>query len=240
MTATERGQGPRRSGLSLGRLASMTQVVFAGLLAIVASFAAEPGILPRGVVIFLVFGVPALVGWTGAVRNRPALLVGAGLTSFVGAFIAFSGVTLIFLIPALLFVFGAVQVQGSSRMRGRESIAGGVLRAGAAIAIVVMLVGAGGSALLITDEGCWADSSDSGGRVEPFPYTTGEISVPPAATSVTCSTGVISPRGVGLAVLLWAGALLLAERSSRRRNSPYVSGSGTHWPSATPTATNNG
>jgi hypothetical protein len=218
----------------------MTQAVFAGLLAIVASFAAEPGFLPRGVVIFLVFAVPALVGWLGVVRSRPALLIGAGLTSFVGAFIAFSGVTLILLIPALLFVFGAVHVQGSSPAGGRESTASGIVRTGAAIAIVVMLVGAGGSALLITDEGCWADYRDSGGRVEPFPYTTGEISVPPAATSVGCSTGIISPRGVGLAVLLWAGALLLAERSSSRRNGPYVSGSGTHWPSATPTATNNG
>lgn len=240
MTAGERGQGRRRTGLSPGRLASMTQVLFAGLLAIVASFAAEPGFLPRGVVIFLVFAIPALVGWLGAVRSRPALMIGAGLTSFVGAFMAFSGVTLIFLIPALLFVFGAVQVQGSSRARGRESIARGIARAGATFAIVVLLVGAGGSALLITDEGCWADYRDSAGRVEPFPYTTGEISVPPTATSVGCSTGIISPRGVGLAAVLWAGAVLLAERSSRGRDAPYVSGSGTHWPSATLTATNSG
>ena len=164
MTADERGQRRRPTGLSLGRLAGATQVLFAGLLAIVASFAAEPGFLPRGVVIFLVFAIPALVGWLGAVRRRPTLLFGAGLTSFVGAFIAFSGVTLIFLIPALLFVFGAVQLQGSGGTPGRESIARGIARAGAALAIVLLLAGAGGSALLITDEGCWADYRDSGGR----------------------------------------------------------------------------
>src|SRR5213593_383457 len=110
MTAGVGGKGQPRPGLSLGRLASTTQFVFAGLLAVIASADPEPGFLPRGVVIFLVFSIPALVGWLGAARSRPALLIGAGLTSFVGAFIAFSGVTLIFLIPALLFVFGAVQV----------------------------------------------------------------------------------------------------------------------------------
>jgi hypothetical protein len=51
---------------------------------------------------------------------------------------------------------------------------------------------------------------------------------------------VISDRGIGRAALLWTGALVLAARSSRRREDAYVSGTGTHLPSATPTATNSG
>lgn len=202
-------------GLSLGRLASVTQVLFGGLLAIVASSSFEPGFILRGAALFLVFAIPGIVGGLGAVGRRPALLIAAGLTSFVGAFIAFSGVTLIFLIPALLFVFGAVQVQGSGPQK-RNSIAGGIARAAAAVAIVVLLVGAGASALLVTDDTCWAEYHGAGGaRIEPFPYTSGEIALPDDATSASCSTGVISARGVGLAAVLWAGALFLAAQSSR-------------------------
>jgi hypothetical protein len=230
----------RRSALSLGRLAAITQLLFAGLLAVIASADTEPGFLPRGAVLFLVFGIPGIVGWLGAATRLPALLIAAGVTSFVGAFIAFSGVTLIFLVPGWLFVFGAAQVEGTRVPEG-GSMVNGIARAGVAVAIVAMLVGAGASALLVTDDTCWTEyHGPAGPRIEPFPYTTGEMTVPPGAVSAGCSTGVISARGVGLAALLWAGALVLAVRSSRRGRDAYVSGSGTHWPSATPTATNSG
>jgi hypothetical protein len=217
----------------------VTQLVFAALLAVVAS-SFEPGFIPRSAAVFLTFAIPGITGGLGAVRRRAALLLAAGVTSFVSAFIAFSGVTLIFLIPALLFVFGSVEVQVSSP-RHQTSIFRDIARAAAAVAIVVLLVGAGASALFVTDATCWAEYHGAAGpRVEPFPYTTGEMSVPGDAMSVSCSTGVISARGIGLAALLWTGALVLAARSSRRRPDSYDSGSGTHWPSATPTATNSG
>ena len=206
---------------SIAKLGSLTQLVFAVLLGTLASAAPDPGFLPRGVVLFIGFAMPAAVGALGVARRRPALLGAAGLTSFVGAFIAFSGVTLIFLFPAVLFVYGAVQLQASAPPRRDDSIAGGIVRGAAALAIAAMLLGAGASALLITDEGCWAvyrGPADT--RLAFLPYTTGETVVPTGANAVTCSTGVISPRGVGLAVLLWSGALLLADRSSRRRDVP--------------------
>jgi len=200
------------------RLGAITQVVFGGLLGIVASFASEPGFLSRGAVLFLTFAVPGLVGWVGATRRRPALLVAAGVTSFVGAFVAFSGVTLIFLIPALLLLVCAVHMQVAEPSRGRAAILPALGRAVAACAIVVMLVGAGASTLLLTDDGCWVEYRvGTEPRIQAVPYTTGEMTVPGNATSMSCSTGVISVRGVGLGGLLWAGALVLAERSSRRR-----------------------
>ena len=60
-------------GVFLARLGAVTQVVFAALLGIVASFGSEPGFLPRGVVLFVVFSMPGVVGWMGAQRRRPAL-----------------------------------------------------------------------------------------------------------------------------------------------------------------------
>jgi hypothetical protein len=220
MTSTLVAVGhPADRGAFAARLGAMTQIVFAGLLGIVASFGAEPGFLPRGAVLFLTFAVPGLVGWLGVERRRPALLVAAGLTSFVGSFIAFSGVTLIFLIPALLLLAGAVRVQVSEPPRGRVAMLPALGRAVAACAVLVMVVGAGASALLLTDNACWVEyQAGTEPRIQAVPYTTGEMSVPANATSMSCSTGVISVRGVGLGGLLWTGALVLAERSSRRRD----------------------
>jgi hypothetical protein len=205
------------NGTFVGRLAAVTQLLFGGILGIVASFGFEPGFLPRGAVLLLVFGMPGLVGLIGAQRRKPALLVAASLTSFVGAFIAFSGVTLIFLIPAILFAFGAVAVETRRRAADRPSLGRVLVQLLAAAAIVVLLLGGGASALLVTDRACWAEYPGTGtARIEPFPYTTGEITVPGAATSVGCTAGVISPRGVGLAAVLWAEAIWLALRTSRR------------------------
>jgi len=211
------GRSPDR-GAFAARLGAITQVIFGGLLGIVASLRAEPGFLPRGVVLFLVFAAPGLVGWLGAARRRPALLIAASLMSFVGAFVAFSGVSLIFLIPALLLLVGAVRVQLTVPPMGRVALLPALGRVAAACAIVVLLVGAGASALLLTDDACWVEyQAGIAPRIQALPYSTGEMTVPGNATSMSCSTGVISLRGVGLAVVLWAAALVIAGRSSQQR-----------------------
>ena len=216
------GRAKGYRGVFLARLGAVTQVVFAALLGIVASFGSEPGFLPRGVVLFVVFSMPGVVGWMGAQRRRPALLVAAGLTSFVGAFVAFSGVTLIFLVPALLLVIGAVRVVTDVPNRP-DPIAPTLGRAVAGVAITVLLLGAGITVLLLTDNACWVEYEvGHRPRIEVLPYTTGEMVAPANATSTSCSTGLISARGVTLGVLLWAGALLLAERSSRRGDAAVI------------------
>jgi hypothetical protein len=91
------------------------------------------------------------------------------------------------------------------------------------VAITALLVGAGVSALLLTDDGCWAEyQAGNGPRMQLLPYATGEMTVPTNATSMSCSTGLISARGVALGSLLWVSALVLAERSSRRRNAAVI------------------
>lgn len=207
----------RARGTFAARLGAITQVLFGGILGIVASFGFEPGFLPRGVVLFLVFAIPGLVGWLGVERRRPALLIAAGLTSFVGAFVAFSGVTLIFLLPALLLIAGAVRVEATAPPKARASILSALGRGLAAWAIVATLVGGGTAALLLTDDACWVEYEVANGpRIQILPYSTGEMTVPPGATGMSCSTGIISARGVALGGALWLGALVLAERSSRR------------------------
>ena len=71
---------------AIAKLASLVQLVFAALLGTVASIGFEPGFVPRGLVLFIAFGLPAAVGAIGVRRRRPALLFAAGAVSFVGGF----------------------------------------------------------------------------------------------------------------------------------------------------------
>lgn len=203
----------------IGRLAAITQITFAMIIGVVASFQFEAGFVPRGAALLVVFALPGLVGLIGVGARRPALLVAAGLVSTFGAFIAFSGVTLIFLIPALLFFAGAARLAGAPVAgAARERAASGLVQVVLAAAIVVLLLGAGASTLLVTDSGCWTMfRSGSGVRIETGPFTSGEVSVPLDAVSTACSTGLLSARGTGLGAVLGGAALALALVAARRR-----------------------
>jgi hypothetical protein len=202
----------------LGRLASATQIIFAILLGGVASFSSEPGFLPRGVVIVGVFGAAGVVGLIGVRARRPVLLVAAGVTSALGSFTAFSLVTLIFLIPSVLFLAGAVRLAAGKPGSPRGGWVRGLAQLAIAILIIPLLIGAGASALLITDSACWTTyGTGLGSRVEMQPYSNGEMELPTDATSMNCATGLISARGVGLAAVLDGAALGLALLAARRR-----------------------
>jgi hypothetical protein len=81
-----------------------------------------------------------------------------------------------------------------------------------------LMIGAGASALLVTDERCWTTYETQGGgvRYEPAPISTGEVEVPAGATSYECSNGLLSARGVGLGGLLGSGAVALGVATRRR------------------------
>lgn len=210
-----------------GRLASLTQLVFAVLISGVSALAtgASPDFVPRWAVLLVVYALPGVIGLIGVQARRPWLLIAAGLTTAVGSIVAMSGVTLIFLVPALLFLYGGARLAASSPATG-GGWARGLAQVGIAAAIVVLIVGAGSSALLSTDSACWTESRTlTGIRIELMPFSSGEMQVPDGATSLSCSTGLISARGVGLAGLLGGSALGLALIAGRRRGSTAM-GSG--------------
>ena len=201
----------------LGRLAGITQIIFGALLGGLATLlGSEPGFLPRGVVLLVAFGLPGVVGIIGATRRRPGLLVAAALTSFGGAVIAFSGVTLIFLIPAVMFAMGAVAIAAAPADAHSGWLASGFAQLLAATCIVALLVAGGAAALLLTDAACWNALEGFGSSLyQMLPYSNGGT-IPPGFTEAGCSTGLISARGVGIALALWLVAIRLAVRTSRR------------------------
>jgi hypothetical protein len=204
----------------LGRLAGLTQLVFAGLIAAVSAFASsgDPDFVPRWAVLFLWYALPGVIGLIGVQADRPWLVLVAGLTTAIGASIAMSGVTLIFLVPAILFLFGAARLARSTPSRRGDGWARGLAQLGLAAAIAVLVVGAGAALLVNTDSACWTEYRTAAGvRIELLPFMTDGVQVPDGATSVSCSTGLITARGVGLAGLLGGAALGLAAIGARRR-----------------------
>jgi hypothetical protein len=202
-----------------GRVACVTQIIFAILISSFSFFQFEPGFLPRGVVVIGVFATPGVVGLIGVRSRRPALLLAAGLASAAGSFTAFSLVTLIFLVPSVLFLVGAVRLAGRNPGSAPGGLVGGLAQLAIAVTIFPLLIGAGAAGLLITDSACWTTyGSGLGSRIVVQPYANGEMELPTGATSMHCATGLISPQGVGLAVLLDGAALGLALLATRRRS----------------------
>ena len=201
----------------IGHLACVTQLTFAVLIGAVASIRFEPGFAPRGTVLLVLYALPGLVGLLGVAARRPALLLAAGVASLIGAFVAFSGVTLIFVIPGLLFVAGAVRLVGAATGAVHDGWISGIAQGVLATAIVALFIGAGATVLLETDSGCWsAIRTPVGLRLERAPFATGEVALPFDAVSVGCSTGLISARGVALGTFLVGAGLVLAAVAARR------------------------
>lgn len=100
-----------------GLLGAAVQVILAALLGGIANgasaFPNPPEAVPRGLAIGLLYAVPAVIGALGAIGSRRSVLGAAAIASTVGSVLAFSGVTLIFLVPAVLFA-GAAGATGSA------------------------------------------------------------------------------------------------------------------------------
>ena len=218
------GGSEARDPTFVGRLACLTQGMFATIIGALASSvgSSSPDFLPRGLVLLGIFGLPAVVGLLGVRGRRPALLVAAALTAGLGSFIAFSGVSLIFLVPATLFAFGAVKLAGPGDGGGARRSSWWPLRliaqAGLAATLFGLMVGAGSAALLVTDEGCWTTTlTPTGVGYALEPMATGEVSLPEGVGAYGCSSGLISARGVALGGVLAGGAIGLGYLTSRRR-----------------------
>lgn len=80
---------------------------------------APPSAIPRWLPLGLLYGAPAVIGWLGALSDRGRLLAAAGLLYVPLAVLAFSGVTLPFFVPALLYLRAAGRRE-YLRATGRE------------------------------------------------------------------------------------------------------------------------
>jgi hypothetical protein len=128
---------------AMGLVGAAVQLILAAVLGGVAIGASDfpnpPEAVPRGLAIGLPYAVPALIGTLGAIGGRRLVLGAAAFASTVGSVLAFSGVTLIFLVPALLFA-GAASGTGSAPLTPSRPFWRFALFTALAVLVVVLAV----------------------------------------------------------------------------------------------------
>jgi hypothetical protein len=214
------GWGSRASvrPLDLGWLAGgLTLAIAFGLTALRARSESDPGpgMSPAAILgFFVLWAGPGIVGLIGTARRRRDVILGAGVACLPMAMLAFSGVTLVLLVPGLLFVYAGLRDPDPCPRPGgdtgqRGSVAG-------AIAVLLMV---GIASLFLRQTACWEqladgtvrDRPDLVGSVEGGEITAGTGDVVAAG----CSTGEIAPVGSIIAVVGVVAAAGLALRVGR-------------------------
>ena len=118
-----------RTGLIATAVAAALVVMLLGVISVAANRdgLGPPPAIPSSLPLGLLYGAPAAIGWLGSRSARRTLLTAAGLLYLPLAVLAFSGVTLPFLLPALLYLRAAATREPVAsqperlRPRGRSS-----------------------------------------------------------------------------------------------------------------------
>jgi len=191
-------------------LAAAGGVVAVAIIVLVGASRSEDGVgpppeIPRGVVLALLFSVPAVVGLVGVRRRNRALLLAAA-ASLVPA--SLSTLTLPLIIPAVLFL-GAAFDSNAAVQRNTWLIAA---------AIVALQVGSLAGLLANTENRCWVAYEGPGGlvyrEVSEVEYQQVKDGPSPPVDG-GCNSGSLTVRGVGLAAVLAIGSIALAVAAAR-------------------------
>ena len=213
-------------------LGSLAQVAFAGFMAafigLARSFPDPPQSVPRWLALGLLFSLPAVIGALGATSGRRALLAAAAALSGAGTLMSFSGLTLVFVLPTLLFAAGALAAPPARRDGvSRQPIASKLAGAVVAVSVVALGIGAAVALLSTTEMVCWeAYRTPAGIEYRSAPPGGNGLTVSPDALGSGCNEGELSLRGAAAAVVLSLAAVLIAGFASRRRGSGSVNDSG--------------
>jgi hypothetical protein len=205
----------------IGLLISATIVVLAVLIAALPSIQSPTdlrgadalSIVPRSVVIGALLALPAVIGAIAAFgRSRP-LFIAAGVLCLFQSLIAFSGVTLGFVLPALILISLGLRrdptdpADGSGRNHLRIA---GVLVFGLGMAAWI-------ATLALTETVCWTARSGPDGLpiYERVPLTD-TMTLGPGVIAGGCDGGSITAEGVAIGAILVIGAIAIAWLASAR------------------------
>jgi hypothetical protein len=168
---------------------------------------APPEAIPRGLVLGLLFSVPAVIGAIGVRRRDAVLLAAAGVAALAPAWLSVA--TLPLVIPALLLLVAS----GSATRPGRAR------QWLVALAVVGLQAGAIAGLLGTTEPRCWVAYPSGGGYEYRFvPVYEGlEMGGPGQPVAGGCDGGALTERGVALAGVLGVGALTVAFGVPKRR-----------------------
>lgn len=100
---------PRGLALAAAGITGGCALALAAIAAGASGAFSPPEEVPRPLVLALLFATPAAIGAIGAVSGRRVLLLAAGTLCLFQSVLAFSGVTLIFLVPSVVFFYAALK-----------------------------------------------------------------------------------------------------------------------------------
>jgi hypothetical protein len=160
--------------------------------------------------------LPAVVAAIGAVRRSHPILIAAGVLCLAQSFVAFSGLSLPFIVPAaVLLTLGA---RAGSTVGARRSLVGGGLVI--AFGFAAWLV-----PFALTETSCWVARTGADGMVvyAPLPLPAGAVAgtgggvnlvVDPTEIASGCDGGTFTVQGAALATVFWIGAVSIAALTS--------------------------
>jgi hypothetical protein len=169
---------------------------------------APPEATPRGLVLGLLFSVPAMIAAIGVRRRDAVLLAAAGLAALLPAWLSVA--TLPLVIPAALLLVAS----GSATRPGRRR------QWLVALAVVGLQAGAIAGLLGTTEPRCWVAYPAGDGyeyRFVPVSNQGQEMGGPGQPVAGGCDGGALTQRGVALSSVLAVGALAVAFGVPKRR-----------------------
>ncbi len=216
-----RGMVRRRRIALLGSGVILVYGLFVALLPIALhEDPRPPWWIYRPIALFGLFGLPAVVASIGAVRGSRPLLVAAGVLCLLQAYIAFSGVTIGFVVPGLLLLV----LGGSDSWPDAARISRAALLA--SVAVIALTVGAWVSLFALTEPRCYVISRTAGGALAAMevPATDrtmhGPIQI--QGEGGGCSSAELTIEGMGMSAVMAIGAIAFAvvAASTRRERDP--------------------
>ncbi len=198
----------------LSWLAGGATVVFSVAIWLLARTQDElnpPDLVSRPMASAVLFATPGLLAWIGAATRRRSVVVAAGVLCMFQSVIAFSGVTLIYLVPGVILLRAGAAEAGDPRVVARD--------AGRALVVVAVVIGAWAATFAFTETTCWSARNAAGGGLvwERIPLTD-ELRAGQDVVASTCGSGVMTPTGLWIAAaLLIAGFGVASSAPPRRR-----------------------
>jgi hypothetical protein len=198
---------PRRLGLAAAAIIAGYSLVVGAIMAGLIDMGGSdefrpPATVLRSVTLFGLFLLPAVIAAIGAIRRSRPVLVAAGVLALGQSFIAFSGVTIPFVVPAVLLI--ALGASGSGAVAPRRAVIG-------AIAVIALGVGAWVVPLALTETSCWvARTGPDGSIVYAQTQVSDTSTLGPGDLASGCDGGSFTLQGVGLAAVLGIGAAGMA------------------------------
>jgi hypothetical protein len=201
----------RRLGLVLAGTIAALAALIAALPLIQEGYGSGelsgPEIVPRPVVIALLLALPAALAAVAAMRGSRPIFIAAGTLCLLQSFVAFSGVTFGFLIPAILLIVLGVE-GGSSARTPRRVLLAGLLVIGLGIAAWIAPFATGETV-------CWiARAGPDGDPVYTIIPNTDTLTSGPGDLGSGCGGGTFTLQGLMLGGVLWIGAVAVAGLAS--------------------------